>query len=52
MLSVFFLLMLFSMGVWPYGVWAFLLLALGVYRHRSNLQRLRDGTENKLGKQK
>lgn len=49
MLSVFFLLMLFSMGLWPYGAWAFLLLALGVYRHRSNLQRLRNGTENKLG---
>ena len=52
MLSVFFLLMLFSMGLWPYGAWAFLLLTLGVYRHRSNLQRLRDGTENKLGKKK
>ena len=52
MLSVFFLLMLFSMGFWPYGAWAFLLLALGVYRHRSNLQRLRDGTENKLGKKR
>ena len=52
MLSVFFLLMLFSMGLWPYGTWAFLLLALGVYRHRSNLQRLRDGTENKLGQKR
>lgn len=52
MLSVFFLLMLFSMGLWPYGAWAFLLLALGVYRHRSNLQRLRDGTENKLGQKR
>ena len=49
MLSVFFLLMLFSMGVWPYAVWAFALLALGVYRHRSNIQRLKDGTENKIG---
>ena len=52
MLSVFFLLMLFSMGLWPYGAWAFLLLALGIYRHRSNLQRLRDGTENKLGQKR
>ena len=52
MLSVFFLLMLFSMGLWPYGAWAFLLLALGVYRHRSNLQRLRNGTENKLGQKR
>ena len=52
MLSVFFLLMLLSMGLWPYGAWAFLLLALGVYRHRSNLQRLRNGTENKLGQKR
>ena len=52
MLSVFFLLMLFSKGLWPYGAWAFLLLALGVYRHRSNLQRLRNGTENKLGQKR
>lgn len=52
MLSVFFLLMLFTMGVWPYGVWALILLALGFYRHQGNLQRLRDGTENKLGKKK
>lgn len=52
MLSVFFLLMLLSMGLWPYAVWAFLLLALGIYRHRSNLQRLREGTENKLGQKK
>lgn len=52
MLSVFFLLLLFTMGVWPYGVWALILLALGFYRHQGNLQRLRDGTENKLGKKK
>lgn len=52
MLSVFFLLMLFTMGVWPYGVWALILLALGFYRHQGNLQRLRDGTENKLEKKK
>ena len=28
---------------------ALCLLALGVYRHRSNLERLKNGTENKLG---
>ena len=33
----------------PTGVWALVLLALGVYRHRSNLQRLKNGTENKIG---
>ncbi len=52
MLSVFFLLMLFTMGIWPYAVWSLILLVLGFYRHRGNLQRLRDGTENKLGKKK
>ena len=28
---------------------ALVLLALGVYRHRSNLERLKNGTENKIG---
>lgn len=49
MLLVFFLLMLFSKPFWPYAVWAFVLLALVVYRHRSNIVRLKNGTENKLG---
>lgn len=49
MLTVFFLLMLFSMPLWPYGVWAFVLMALGYYRHIPNLKRLRDGNENKIG---
>lgn len=49
MLTVFFLILLFTQPFWPVAVWAFVLLALGVYRHRSNLKRLMDGTENKLG---
>lgn len=48
MLSVFFVLLLLSRGVLPYGVWAFALAALGFARHRSNLERLKNGTENKI----
>ncbi len=49
MLLVFFLLMLLTQPFWPAAVWAFALLILGVYRHRSNIERLRNGTENKIG---
>ena len=46
---VFAVLILFTQPFWPTGVWALILLALGVYRHRSNLERLKNGTENKIG---
>ena len=49
MLTVFFLLLLFTEPFWPVALWALALLILGVYRHRSNIQRLRNGTENKIG---
>lgn len=49
MLTVFAVLILCTQPFWPTGVWALTLLALGVYRHRSNLQRLKNGTENKIG---
>ncbi len=49
MLTVFFLLILFTQPFWPYAVWALILMALGFYRHRSNLERLKNGTENKIG---
>lgn len=49
MLAVFFLLVTLTAGIWPFGVWAFTLLALGVWRHRANIQRLKDGCENKIG---
>lgn len=49
MLAVFFVLIAITQPFWPHAVWALCLLALGVYRHRSNLERLRNGTENKLG---
>lgn len=49
MLAVFFILVTLTAGIWPFGVWAFVLLALGVWRHRANIQRLKDGCENKIG---
>ena len=49
MLAVFALLMILTEPFWPTAVWALCLLALGVYRHRSNLVRLKNGTENKIG---
>lgn len=49
MLASFAVLMLFRQPFWPVAVWALVLLALGVYRHRSNLVRLKNGTENKIG---
>lgn len=49
MLASFAVLILFTQPFWPVAVWALVLLALGVYRHRSNLVRLKNGTENKIG---
>lgn len=49
MLAVFAVLILATQPFWPCGVWALILLALGVYRHRGNLVRLKNGTENKIG---
>ena len=49
MLTVFFLILAFTQPFWPVAAWAFVLLLLGIYRHRANLQRLKNGTENKIG---
>ena len=49
MLAVFSLLLICTQPFWPVGVWSLVLLALAVYRHRTNIQRLLNGTENKLG---
>ena len=49
MLLTFFILLCFTQSFWPVGVWALCLLLLGLYRHRSNLVRLKNGTENKIG---
>lgn len=47
------LLLPFTRGMWPWGVWGFVLLLLGAYRHRANIQRLLKGEESKFtgGKQ-
>ncbi len=49
MLAVFFLLVTITAPFWPYAVWALVLLGLGVWRHRANIERLKNGTENKIG---
>ena len=52
MLFVFALLVSFTLPFWPHAVWAIVLFLLGLYRHRSNIERLRNGTENKIGSKK
>lgn len=49
MLFVFSVLLLITCPFLPQSTWALLLLALGTYRHRANLVRLKNGTENKIG---
>lgn len=36
-------------GFWPIGVWGIALALLVIWRHRSNIRRLIDGNENKIG---
>lgn len=36
-------------GLWPLGAFAAAMVALIIVRHRSNIRRLLDGTENKIG---
>ena len=50
MLAVFAALLMIAQPFWPVGIWALALLALAVYRHRANIERLRNGTENKIGR--
>ncbi len=47
MLTVFALMLLFIKPFFPYGIWAILIAALGIYRHKANIGRLLSGTENK-----
>lgn len=35
-------------GFHPYGWWSLILLALGIFQHRTNIKRLLSGKENKL----
>ncbi len=48
MLTSFAVLLLLTENFWPAGVWALLLAAMAFYRHRANLVRLKQGTENKI----
>jgi len=49
MAIVFLILSAIFMPFWPYTVWALILAALCVYRHRGNIVRLLNGTERKIG---
>ena len=51
-LNVFAILLIITEPFWPVGVWALALAALSFYRHRANIQRLMNGTENKLNLKK
>ncbi len=48
LLTVGAILIIILRGFIPYGFWALLLLLLGVYQHRSNIERLLSGTENRF----
>jgi len=45
-------LLLITRGLWPYGIWAIVLLAFGTYRHKENIRRLLKGTESRFTGQK
>lgn len=42
----------FTRGLWPVGLWAVLLFLIAAYRHRANIGRLVRGEENKLSLKK
>lgn len=46
------ILLLITESFFPAGVWAIALALLCVWRHRTNIQRLLNGTENKFGAKK
>ncbi|MBQ8080842.1 MAG: glycerol-3-phosphate 1-O-acyltransferase PlsY [Clostridia bacterium] len=48
MLVSYCVILLFTMAIWPYGVWALLLTMIGIGRHHANIQRLLRGQENKI----
>lgn len=50
MLCAFALLLLLTAPFLWAGAWAILLFLLALWRHRENIKRLLDGTENKLGR--
>lgn len=42
----------FTRGLWPMGVWAILLFLIAAYRHRANISRLLHGEESKFSLEK
>ena len=44
--------LIFHFDQWFACVFAVVLFLLGLIRHRTNIQRLREGTENKVGRKK
>ena len=52
MVTLFFLLILFTAGFFPAGAWALTLAVLAFWRHRENIKRLLNGTENRIGHSK
>lgn len=38
----------FTRGIWPYGLWSIALFLIAAYRHRSNIKRLINGQESKF----
>lgn len=47
-LFVAFVMLIILRGFHPYGWWSLILLALGIFQHRTNIKRLISGKENKL----
>lgn len=45
-------LMVIFESFWPHAVWALVLCAMGIWRHRANIDRLFKGTESKFGRKK
>ena len=46
--AVFAIGMVIVRGFWPMGLWIIAVVALGFWRHRSNIQRILNGTESRL----
>ncbi len=50
MVVLFFILITFTAGFIPAGLWALALVILAFLRHRENIKRLLNGTENRISK--
>ena len=52
LVTLFFILITVTVGFIPAGLWALVLAALAFLRHRENIKRLLNGTENRIGRKK